>query len=437
MNHDDRDERLGAALRSLPVPDHAPGFWDDLADRLAGEDASPVVRLGDERRARRRLFVPVGAAAAVVATLLGAGLMLNDSRDPGRQVVADRPEEPAGAGPAMITVGYSMKGRPELLSHGSFSLTLANNGSFRWTAEDGSQDIAFSAPDRQATRIGDGFGADGGKAAYVTTDVPPGGPDQRIARPEPLGPVADFVVSLARAGDERVIEATHAATGRGVWRYDGPVVQDRLAGRPTPDRIQAEVDRTTGILLALHSDDITLAATSVDTAGEIDHSRFRIEIPPSMEHGSISVGFQATSLDEARRQLPYPVLVPEAVPDGYELDTVAVNRAEPSATGAEGMNPPVANIVAMTWRQGFFTFTVTLRPVEGQEWADPFGAEGMVFKIRPVEAKLPGRPPLAGELVVDAPAPPHLWGITPDLVVTADGDLSADELRRLAESLRA
>ena len=40
-------------------------------------------------------------------------------------------------------------------------------------------------------------------------------------------------------------------------------------------------------------------------------------------------------------------------------------------------------------------------------------------------------------LVVDPPARPHLWGIADDLVVTADGDLSPDELLRLAESLRA
>ncbi|HVW35157.1 MAG TPA: hypothetical protein VHL53_21670, partial [Acidimicrobiia bacterium] len=32
---DDRD--LGAALSGLPVPDHGPTFWADLAGRLAGD----------------------------------------------------------------------------------------------------------------------------------------------------------------------------------------------------------------------------------------------------------------------------------------------------------------------------------------------------------------------------------------------------------------
>lgn len=38
--------------------------------------------------------------------------------------------------------------------------------------------------------------------------------------------------------------------------------------------------------------------------------------------------------------------------------------------------------------------------------------------------------------MVDPPAPPHLWGITTGIMVTADGDLSAGELRGVAESLR-
>ncbi len=40
----ERDDALGAALRGLPVPDHAPGFWDELERRLAEDDPGPGPR---------------------------------------------------------------------------------------------------------------------------------------------------------------------------------------------------------------------------------------------------------------------------------------------------------------------------------------------------------------------------------------------------------
>ena len=50
-----RDERLGAALHALDVPEHRPEFHRELRRRLA-----------EERRPRRR-WVPVAAVAAVAA----------------------------------------------------------------------------------------------------------------------------------------------------------------------------------------------------------------------------------------------------------------------------------------------------------------------------------------------------------------------------------
>jgi hypothetical protein len=299
--------------------------------------------------------------------------------------------------------------------------------------------MAYDAAAHRAVGISDRK-PDGGPAAYITTDIPPGGPDMGIGALEPPGSLADFVVSLARAGDRRVYEDENAATGRPVWRYGGPLVEDRLGDGP--DQVVAEVDRATGVLLALRSSAQgqtfrVLAATSVETADRIDRSRFQIEIPASTETSTVSMGFRPSSLEDARAQMPFDVLVPEDIPDGFDLVAVAVNRDKPSMTGAEGMNPPVADIVALRWQKGFESFTVTLRPVSGQEWNDPFGQEGMVYDKTPLRAELPGRPALEGDLVVDPPARPHLWGITGDIVVTADGDLTVGEFVRLAESLRS
>ncbi|MGH9037807.1 MAG: hypothetical protein ACRD0O_18775, partial [Acidimicrobiia bacterium] len=368
----------------------------------------------------------------------------------GQVATADRPGETAGAAaPAMVTADYTVLGSAEGADRveARFRLTTAADGSFRWTGQngasdtrDGIQDVAYDAAAHRAVQIADRK-PDGGLDAYVTTDIPSGGPDQGFAVVEPLGPVADFVVSLARAGDPRVTEADHPATGRPVWRYEGPLVEDRLGDGP--DRVVAEADRATGVLLTLRSSARgtafrDLSATSVETAGEIDRSRFQIEIAPSAETSRFSMGFQPASLEKARVLMPFDVLVPDdgAIPEGFDLDAVAVNRDRPSVTGAEGMNPPVADIVVLHWRKGFGSFTLTLRPTSGQPWDDPFGSEGMVYRTIPVKAELPGRPTLGGDLIVDPPARPHLWGITGDIVVTVDGDLTPEEFLRLAESLR-
>jgi hypothetical protein len=255
-----------------------------------------------------------------------------------------------------------------------------------------------------------------------------------VAEPLALG---DYVVSLARAGDKRVTEADHGTTGRPVWRYDGPLVEDRLGDGP--DAVVAEVDRATGILLDLQEQAKgrifrQLLALSVETSDQVDRSRFHIDVPASAKQSSFSDGFEPSTVEEASAAMPYPVLVPEEVPKGYRLAAVAVDRNVPSLTGAEGMNPPVADIVVFSWRQGFQAFNVTLR--SGRAWDDPFGAEGMVYDRTPVRLNLVGTSPLVGAVVVDPPARPHLWGITDPVVVTIDGDLSAGELRQVAGSLR-
>lgn len=446
MNDNERDEALGAALRQLPVPDHEPGFWDDLAGRLGGETGTTVTSLDQQRhrRPRRRTLVPLGAVAAVVVALLGVSLVASGDNKPGNQVAtADRPGEGDGAAaPAMVTAAYTVRGAPEQSHEIRYQLTVADDGSFRWTSEgpageDGLKDLAYDAAAGRAVEIGEL--ADGRVTAYVTTDVPAGGPDRGIRVAEPLV-LADYVVSLARAGDKRVTEAAHGATGRPVWRYDGPRVEDRLG--EGPDSVVAEIDRDTGVALEVREKAKgqifrQLSALTVETSDELDRSRFQIRIPASAKTSEFSRGFRPTTLDQARAAMPYPVLVPDDLPDGFQLDAVAINKDTPSGTGAEGMNPPVADIVVLAWRKGFLSVTVTLRPTSDQEWSDPFGAEGMVFASTPVRTELAGRPPLGGELVVDPPARSHLWGLTGDIVVTADGDLTAAEFLSLAESLRS
>lgn len=440
MTHHERDQRLGTALRQLPVPDHAPGFWDELERRLTGEPDASVVRLDERRRPRHRALVALGAAAAVVATVVSAGLVLRDRGDGGRVATVDEPGR-APAAPAMLTAAYTS--RDDFEAQGAEQddeLTVAVDGSFRWRAEDGSRDIVYDAASGRVLQVRASGPAGEPDIVSATTGMPPGGPERYFHTPEK--PLADFVVSLARAGDPRVVETDHAATDRGVWRYDGPVTADRLSGGGSPDRVVVEVDRATGVVLSLRAtagDRMVeeLQATSVETFERIDRSRFEPDDAAWTEASKVSTGFEPVSLEEARGLVPYDLLVPEDVPEGFRLDVVALNRDVPTPTGAEGSNPPVADVVAMRWSNGYQSFTVTQRPAQGRTWSDPFGMEGFVFDRQQLDMALPGRLALEGEMVVDAPAPPHLWGVTGDVVVTVDGDLSPEELVSLAGSLRA
>jgi len=69
-------EDLRNALAERPVPDHRPGFWDDLADELASE-ASP-----QRRRAGWQVAVVSAAAAVIVVGGVSAVLIRQASNEP-------------------------------------------------------------------------------------------------------------------------------------------------------------------------------------------------------------------------------------------------------------------------------------------------------------------------------------------------------------------
>jgi hypothetical protein len=477
----ERDERLGAALSGIPTPDHGPTFWADLNHRLQGEttvpttesatDAGPAdptpspepgaVSLDERRAARRsggRFTRSLGAAAAAVALVVaaaGALTVINQDDNKDREVrAADRPSSTTQPGPATPSGPAEFNATYDGIEGwdgpdgccSTWRLTLARDGSFRWTSTDSSDDMAYDATTGRHVEVvsrGAGTSKDHPNA-FVATGVPAGGPDQRVSKPDPLGPMADFITALARAGDPRITSTTVA--GRPAWHYDGPTVQDRLGGDGAPNYAIADVDQASGAILemTIRVDETVISrftASDITTSDQIDRARYKIDPPPGANVQNFAIGFAGRSLDDAAAQVPYDLLVPGQVPDGFTLDwspaSVAVNRDVAAPTGREGANPPSKPVVSMTWRKGAQEFTVTLRPTEGQpEWNDPLGAEGMVPDAQPVTLELPGRPALEGQVIVDAPMRPHLWGITGDLVVTVSGDLSRAELEQVAHSLR-
>ena len=493
----EHDDELGAALSGLPVPDHGPTFWADLDHRIQGDitvhqtesgelHLPPLRQTGpadqtptpdavslDDRRARRaarrsgsRFPRSVGSAAAAVALVVAAAgaLTVINRDDKDSQVrAADRPSSTAQPAPATPAVpaefsatysgvegyqgsDYCPPKEPAGVCR-DWRLTLASDGSFRWTATDGSNDIAFDMANgigRSVELVSAGPGASKTRPnAFISTNVPAGRSEQSIFHPEPLDAMADFVTSLARSGDPRITTSTVA--GRAAWHFDGPTIQDLHGGEDAPNHAVADVDQASGVLLQLTrrvNDRVVtqFSARDVTTSDQIDRAQYQLDAPPGAKTQQFSLGFAARTLDQAAAQLPYALLVPDQVPAGFVLDwspgSVAVNRDVATASGAEGANPPSKPATSMTWRLGAQEFTVTLRPTDSLEWADPFGAEGMVADAQPVRIELPGRPALEGTVVVDGPLTPHLWGITGDIVVTVSGDLSREELQRVAASLR-
>jgi hypothetical protein len=179
---------------------------------------------------------------------------------------------------------------------------------------------------------------------------------------------------------------------------------------------------------------------------DLSPETFRLEFPSGSEVLQSDDGFRRVELGEVAGVVGYAPLVPAAVPDGYELAELAVAR-ESAPTGSEAGNPPSRMVVSLSYRRGLDQFLVTTRlahvpAVDAPElppeklWGDPLATgEGFVDKS---EQLTPDRGALAGqqvELVVVPRGIPHLWALTPELVVTVGGDLSRDELIQVTESL--
>ncbi|MBN1321120.1 MAG: hypothetical protein JXA87_09800, partial [Thermoleophilia bacterium] len=108
-----RDRELGERLRQLDIPEHGPGFFATLAERLEAESAGeepgkPAARTSAEKRRRsaekprrswlRLAWVPVPVAAVILALLWAfAGPLGIDTFKPGPASAAEIIEKAATA----------------------------------------------------------------------------------------------------------------------------------------------------------------------------------------------------------------------------------------------------------------------------------------------------------------------------------------------------
>ena len=438
-----RDEELGAALRELDVPGHAPGFNAELRRRL---DEERVIRLPVDRRRSPRWGVRIAAAAAVAgAAALAIGLPRADRSEPiAGPEVATAAEIKAQVRASLLTL-RSLSG--ELVSDGPrrgdtsrWRFTVTSEGDVRLVGPGEHAIVTYDAASA-VMRSAQTSASIGGDTLFYAErrGVAPGPPDQNTPRwvlPSELGA---YVRALLGAEDPRVRSIAYG--GRPAWRLEVPVKPNAIVPEFSGDHLAITVDRATGfpvhvveskageLLRELRIEDLALN-------GRVEPDAFRLRFPAGAEVMRSDDGFRRVDLEDAAAIVGYAPLRPAWVPEGYELEQVAVAE-EAGPTGTEAGNPPSRMVVSLEYRRGLDQLLVTTRLSGGERWDDPL-ATGEGFRDDP-EGFVPRRGALTGadaELVIEPRGIPHVWALADGLVVTVGGDLTRTELIRVAESLR-
>jgi hypothetical protein len=427
---EDRDDRLGAALRELDTPEHRADFHRELRARLTGERRPVWTRRG----VRLAAVAAVAAAAAVVAFA----------------VTSTTGTEPANAAVVKAHVRAALA-EMRTLQGVLVASGPAQHGTDRWRfVLDAAGDVRLEGPkpgDVITYDASAGVARSAQHSASLSSDalfyaerdgVAPGPPD--LGPPTWLLPdeCADYVRGALAAGSPAVQETTDL--GRPAWRLDVDTVPNKIVPQLSGDRFRITVDQETGMpvqVVELTQGSVLreLSIEQLQVNEDVPPSTFRLAFPAGAEVMRSDDGFRRVGLSDVAGAVGYAPLVPAWVPDGYRLADVAVAR-EGAPTGKEGGNPQSEQVVSLSYRKGLDRFLVTTRLRGGGSWSDPL-ASGEGFVDQPQHVTFDGGA-LQGadvDLLLTPRAVPHVWALTGSLVVTVGGDLSGNELLRVAGSL--
>lgn len=411
-----RDERLGAALRELDVPEHRPEFHRELRRLLDAEQRG--------RRVRRR-FLPVGALAAAVAAIAVVAIGVPRTHHTGPQIAS------AAVVQAHLRNALAQMRNLSgvLVTDGKrWTFTLDAAGDVRLEGPGAGEVITYDAATGTARSAQHSASLGGSTLFYAERDgVAPGPPDQ--GPPTWLLPdqLSAYVRAALAAGDPGVRELTYE--GRPAWQLDVATVPNQIAPELSGDALEVTVDRATGMPVRvlerkdgklLH--ELRIEQLAANTTLPAD--TFRFAFPAGAEVMRSDDGFRRVTLAQVESVAGYAPLVPASLPGGYTLAQVAVAR--------ESADPASRMVVSLSYRRGIDQFLVTTRLRGDGTWSDPLASPaGFVDHPEHVTAGA-----LQGELVVSPHATPHFWALTDQLVVTVGGDLSRAELLRVAGSLQ-
>ena len=434
------DPELGAALRSLEVPEHAAGFDARLKDGLD----SNVVPFRRRRSPRLLGLAVVGSAAAAAALfLVFAGLDAPGTRKlapapASAALVLERIERAYAAAESVqgTLVIRHQEGSVELGSIRTMRWTFAlrANGDFRLSELPGRGGIRFRAAD------GVELSSDGESDVYGRrSGLAPGPPDQ--------GPTDSFLqlhfgsVLRAFAAEGAVGLRSVRYQGRPAWLLSTDASLRLVIGEEPTDHITVTVDKRTGMPVRIVEtlrgrlvSEIRIDDIALDAATDRD---FVVRIAPEATADRSDVGFDHVPLEEAAALVGYEPLLPGWLPAGYaRAETVAARETDATAMGR---NPVSRGVVSTAYRRGINRFIVTTRLVGPtlSAWSDPLLAnENVAAAGRPVTFTGGALAGQTGELVVTPGSVPHVWTVGERLVVTVSGDLTEAELMRVASSLR-
>ena len=430
-----RDHELGAALRELHVPDHAPSFFDDLGRRLAAEPARRPAR-----RPRLRFGLRIAAVAAAVGVVAAVVGWPRAERTQVASAAVVQADVRASLDALRTLSGVIVTSGPEADDARRFRFALDARGDFRLDGPTAQEVMAYDVSSGVIRSAAHSASMGGSTLFYAERrGVAPGPPDVEPASwllPDELGA---YVRVLLAAGDPSVHEVAYE--GRPAWHVDIETVPNAVVPAFSGDRLEITVDRETDIPVrvveskagaVLH--ELRIERLMVDAP--LPKDTFRPAFPAGAEIMRSDGGFRRVPLAEAAGLVGYAPLLPSAVPDGFELSEVAV-ATEAGRTGTDAGNPPSRKVVSLAYRRGLDRFVLTTRLAGSATWSDPL-ASGVGYVDHPEHVTLETGV-LRGDdaqVVLSPHGVPHLWAVANGLVVTIAGDLSHAELVSLAGSLR-
>lgn len=448
-------------MAELEVPEHRPGFYAGLLERLERETRNP------KRPVWAHPYAVTAAAALVATVVLAASLLSTGGTGP--SPVAPRLVTAAAVRARVATALASISSLRGTLTvecavpYGAcepqndaetatrawkFVVTAA--GDEHVVSVDTAEGSAFTVSDRTYREV---VGVGSAVQAAEIRNVGAGPPDAFVRSPLRRNFASAVRAVLNERGTSSV--RTTRERGRPVWQLSMPVVPNKLAGPgASGDRLDVAVDTETGFPLRITESlrgatlhEVRLSELQVDVPAAADE--LRLQFPAGARVFRQDAGFQPVSVDAAATTVGYRPLLPTALPGGFELAEITAAATGP-ATGNEGTNPAAPGVVSVAYRRGFDRIIVSTRLRGGAPrcagdgtgatacWADPVAAgEGLLEEPEEFEIDDGALAGTRGELLLSPRGIPHVWVLGARFVVTVAGDASRAELLRIVNSFGA
>jgi hypothetical protein len=247
--------------------------------------------------------------------------------------------------------------------------------------------------------------------------VAPGPPDRTVPRADlPMAEIALAARTLATETDTEPVRTR--VDGIRVWRLVGSL-DGGLRLTYTVDVAELLPVRILWTRGGETVRDLRFSNVTLGGAG----ASYVQELPPGSPPAT-PLGFTPVQLGEIRGRVDLVPLTPDYLPTGFVISGAAIDEE--------------ARVISLRYARGPAEIIVTLRPspVEaGRPWDDPFDRGGET--VEPETVRL-GRGPFRDvdvQVVRGGPALPSAWGADGERAFTVSGDLSPDDLLKVARSL--